>query len=140
MIDAADFLSDLKSYIVAQGYDAKTVYRDDMPDQPTEVIGLFLWDDKPPEIANGGSVRYVQVQVRAAMREAALARATALCNLLDSGEEETIIELTADRWCIARPRRRPIKLSNTTASGKTIAWTFYFELAFWGLTDDCHAQ
>lgn len=48
--------------------------------------------------------------------------------LLDSGTEESLLALTDDVFCIARPRRGPLLLER----GAMPHVTFYFELALWG--------
>lgn len=101
---------------------------DTIPDKPDTAIGLFVFSHTLPEINDGSGVRYVQVQARSKAPSRAYADAHAIAALLDSGQDEKIIDLTADRWCIARPRNMPRKLSVDTA-GRTI---YYFEVALWG--------
>ena len=121
MVDA------LKCYLESLGYPGVSV--DTVPDPETQrdVIALMEWDRTLGAINDGTGTHYIQVQVR---REA-YADARALCEelfrLLDSGPEETQLDLTPETFCIARPRRGPIKLS--AGPGYT---TFCFELALWG--------
>jgi hypothetical protein len=123
------FLDDLKAFLTARGYTA--IYRDTMPDQPDECIGLFVWDHTVPDINDGSGVRYVQIQVRCMDGDDANAAAHAIFALLDSGMDETKIWLTDDRWCIARPRRGPKKMS-VDATGRVV---YYTEVALWGSND-----
>lgn len=48
-------------------------------------------------------------------------------NLIDSGTEETVINLTDKIFCIARPRRGAVILER--GEGYT---TYYCEIALWG--------
>jgi hypothetical protein len=109
------FLDDLKTYLTAKGYG--NIFRDTMPDEPDECIGLFVWN-------HVGRWRYVQVQVRRMDGDDAYAAAFAIYTLLDSGLNETAIALTATRQCIARPRRGPKKLSD---DGRRVV--YYTEIA-----------
>ena len=116
-------MDDLKAFLTARGY--TDIYRDTMPDQPDACIGLLLWDDVPGTV---GSWRYVQIQVRRMDGDDANAAAYAMRELLDSGQDEERIQLTDERWCIARPRRGPKKMS-TDENGRTV---YYTEIAFFG--------
>jgi len=81
-----------------------------------------------PLISDGTGTRYIQVQVRDMDWDEAYKRAHAMAALLDSGPDETKIALTPQRWCIARPRAYPKKL---TIDGSNRA-VYYFEAALWG--------
>ncbi len=112
------FLKDLKAYLTANGY--ANIYRDMMPDTPDECIGLFIYAHTITRW------RYVQIQVRRMDADDAYADAFALFQLLDSGQDETPIQLAEGKRCIARPRSGPKKL-HTDANGRTV---YYTEIAF----------
>lgn len=118
------FLEDLKVFLAANGY--ADIYRDTLPDKPDECIGLFLWAHKVPSVNVGSGWRYVQIQVRRMDGDDAYAAAFEIFTLLDSGQDETPIQLTAGRRCIARPRSGPKKL-HTDTNGRTV---YYTEIAF----------
>lgn len=120
------FLDDLKAYLVANGF--ADIYRDTLPDEPDECIGLFVWAHTVPSVSDGSAWRYVSVQVRRQNGDDAYAAAFAIFQLLDSGLDETPIALAEGRECIARPRSGPKKLS-VDESGRTI---YYTEIALWG--------
>lgn len=120
-------LEALKTYLEAQGY--RDIYRDTMPDpskQP-EVIGLLEWNHTVGSVNDGTGTHYIQIQVRRRAYDEAKRVCTELFQLLDSGTEEQVIDLTPAVFCIARPRRGPVKMASGT--GYT---TIYYELALWG--------
>lgn len=120
-------LNELKDYLTSKGYDG--IFLDALPDpsdQP-EAIGLFEWNHTVGAINDGTGTHYIQIQVRRRCYADARQVCTELFQLLDSGPDEMVIDLTPDVFCIARPRRGPVKL----AAGGGYA-TFYYELALWG--------
>lgn len=120
-------LEALKAYLEARGY--RDIYRDTMPDpskQP-EAVGLLQWNHTVGSINDGTGTHYIQIQVRRRTYDGAKRVCTELFQLLDSGTEETVIDLTPEVFCIARPRRGPIKMAS--GAGYT---TYYYELALWG--------
>lgn len=119
------FLQDLKSYLTNNGFNS--IFREFLPDQPDDCIGLFCWEHTVGRINDGSGWRYLQVQARNRDPEAAYRTAHEIAKLLDSGEDEKIIHLTDTRWCIGRTRRLPVKL----AADQTRT-TYYFETALWG--------
>lgn len=119
------FLEDVASYLGTKGYEHITC--DFLPDQPDDVIGLFLWSHTVGRINDGTGTRYVQVRVRAKDPMDAYATAHALAPLLDSGMDEERIQLTSDRWCIGRIRRMPTKMDDDGQRTQ-----YYFEAALWG--------
>jgi hypothetical protein len=130
------FLTDLKSYLVAcrradnsliiSGPDS--VGRDVIPDTPDTAIGLFVWAHSIPSINYGLGTRYVQVAVRALDGDDAYNLASELLPFLDSGSEETAINLSSTRSVTGRPRSGVKKLSVDTL-GRT---TYYFDVALFG--------
>lgn len=106
-----------------------SVYCDFMPDEQTqpEAIGLFCWSNTVAELNDGSGTFFVQMQVRRSSYDEAKTVCKELFALLDSGLDEEQIQLTAERWCIARPRRGPVLLDRTVKST-----TFYCEIALWG--------
>ena len=100
-----------------------------MPDEQTqpEAIGLYCWSHTTAELNDGSGTYFVQVQVRRGTYNEAKAVCGELFRLLDSGLDEQQIQLTVERWCIARPRRGPVLLDRTVKST-----TFYCEIALWG--------
>jgi hypothetical protein len=119
------FLEDLKGFLTTAG--EVNVYRDMMPDQPDDTIGLFVWAHTVGAVNDGSGTRRVQVQCRSVDPDAAYATAHRVAALLDSGPDETVIRLAEDRWCIARPTQYPRKLGD---DGKRT--TYYCEFALWG--------
>lgn len=116
------FLDDLKAYLTTNGY--KNISTDNMPDQPDECIGLILYANA---IGGGSCTRRVQIQVRRYATDDAYADADAIMRLLDSGSEETKIQLTTERWCIGRPTAGAKKL---TADDRRM--TYYTEVSIFG--------
>lgn len=92
-----------------------------------DVIALFEWEHTVGSINDGSGVHYIQIQVRRGRRAAAYQDCKGLFELLDSGTEETLLQLTPAVFCIARPRRGPLKLE----AGTNYA-TYYCETALWG--------
>jgi hypothetical protein len=125
------FLDDLKAYLTEQDY--TDIFRDTMPDQPDECIGLFLWAHQIPSPNLGSGTRYVQIQVRRKDGDDANAVAFEIFSLLDSGADETPIILAEGRQCIARPIKGPRKMTDTDAP-KNLT-TYYVEISFWGKND-----
>lgn len=121
-------LEALKKHLKSLGYTTVCVDTVPAPEKQRDVIALMEWEHTVGAINDGTGVHYIQIQVR----RGTYAEAHDLCRdlfmLLDSGPEETLIELTEDVFCIARPRRGPVKLESSP--GYT---TFYFEVALWGM-------
>lgn len=115
------FLQDLKTFF--EGKEYANIGRDFLPDTPDEAIGLFLFSSPSP--GDGTVMRYVQVQVRAADKDAAYNRASAMFPNVDSGPDETLIFLTASRWCVGQIRSRP-RLLKLDGSNRPI---YYFEFS-----------
>lgn len=117
----------LREYLLSNGY--TNVYCDFMPDasKQIEAINLSKWDHTVAEINDGSGFTYIQIQVRRATAEEAYRVCSRLFNLIDSGTEETVINLTDKIFCIARPRRGAVILER--GEGYT---TYYCEIALWG--------
>lgn len=120
-------LAALKSYLTNKGH--KNIHLDFIPDEKKQLsaIGLFKWDYAVGNINDGTGIQYIQIQCRDGNYERAKDTCSALFNLLDSGTEETLIHLTEDVFCVARPRRGPLVLKRNE-----ISTTFYCEIALWG--------
>lgn len=116
----------LKEYIDTRltGYGDVTV--DYMPDAKTkrDVIALKEWQYTTPDIGGPSGTHYIQVICRRATYAQAKACAFDLFNVLNSGEDETLITLSVEAWCIIRPRRGPVIYSR-----EDNAVSFYFEIA-----------
>lgn len=117
----------LREYLLNNGY--TNVYCDFMPDvsKQLETINLSKWDHTVADINDGSGLTYIQIQVRRSTSEEAYKVCSELFNKLDSGTEETVINLTEKVFCIARPRRGAIILER--GEGYT---TYYCEIALWG--------
>lgn len=115
----------LKSYIEAQGYD--NVFIDFIPDvtKKKEAIALFCYSDIPE--GDGSYWQRYQIQVRRADYSDALDTARELYELLDSGADETPVQLTAEKFCFARQLKGPRLLDRGAEYN-----TFYFEVAIFG--------
>ena len=119
----------LKEYLEQYGYQNVTL--DFMPDEKDvpECVYLGLWHHNLGEYHDGTGTRYVQVQARRGTAQEAVQACRDLLALLDSGDDEEILELSPEWWCIARPRRGPV----IHARG-AVTVTYMFELAVWGQT------
>ena len=122
-------LESLKSYLQSQGFD--NIYLDFMPpvENGVEAVDLAEWNN----IVNNGdnsSQHYIQVQVRRESYDLAKSNCQRILELLDSGIDETPIQLTENTFCISRIHRRATILSR--GEGYT---TFYGEIAVWGNID-----
>ena len=71
----------LKSYLVSQKIE--NIFRDMLPDEPDNAVGLFLWSHSVPAINYGAGARYVQVQVRDMDWDAAYLLYWKIAGLLD---------------------------------------------------------
>lgn len=103
-----------------------TVTIDYLPDEKTErdVVALKEWQFSTPSIGGSAGTHYVQVIVRRKTYAQAKADAYSLFMRLNSGEDETVIALSPEAWCIIRPRRGPVIYSRGDGSV-----AFYFEIA-----------
>ena len=119
----------LRSYLAQHGY--QNVMIDFMPDEKDapECLYLGFWHHNLGEYHDGTSTRYVQIQARRRTAEEAVRVCDNLIALLDSGDDEDVLHLTPDCWCIARPRRGPVIHARGAA---TI--TYACEIALWGPT------
>ena len=122
-------IQELKSYLIAQGYENISV--DFMPDEKLtpEAVYLGQWDHSLGEFHDGTSSRYVQIQVRRYNAEGARADCNRILALLDSGTEEEVIHLSPKVWCIGRPTRGATIISRTNNTT-----TYYGEVTLWGET------
>jgi len=119
-------LESLKNYLQNQGID--NIFLDFMPpvENGVEAVDLAEWNN----VVNSGdnsSQHYIQVQVRRESYDLAKNDCQRILELLDSGIDETPIQLTENTFCISRIRRRATILSR--GEGYT---TFYGEIAVWG--------
>lgn len=120
-------LTALKEYLTKNGYD--NVYIDYMPaaEMTRKAINLTEWDNTVAGINDGTGTHYIQIQVRDADYKSAYTTCKSIFELLDSGPDETIIDLTDDVFCIARPRRAPLIYARDN-----LGVTIYCEIALWG--------
>ncbi len=120
-------LTALQSYLTAQGY--SNVCCDFMPDINTAVqaINITKWNHIVDSINDGTGTHYIQVQCREDTYQKAYQTCKSIFELLDSGIDETLINLKDDIFCIARPRRGPIIYER----GECYT-TMYCEIALWG--------
>ncbi len=118
-------LESLKKYLSDKGF--SNIFLDIMPpaEKFPDVIGLMEWN-APISQTVGEITHYIQIQVRRSDYESAKSDCTQIMQLLDSGENEQLIQLDDNTLCISRPRRAPIILER--GSGYTV---FYCELAMW---------
>ena len=119
-------LDSLKTYLQNQGID--NIFLDFMPavEKCVNAVDLAEWNN----VVNNGdnsSQHYIQVQVRRESYDLAKSDCKYILGLLDSGIDETPIQLTENTFCISRIRRRATILSR--GEGYT---TFYGEIAVWG--------
>ena len=119
-------LDRLKSYLQNQGFE--NIFLDFMPavEKSVNAVDLAEWNN----VVNSGdnsSQHYIQVQVRRESYDLAKSDCQRILELLDSGIDETPIQLTENTFCISRIRRREVILSR--GEGYT---TFYGEIAVWG--------
>ena len=120
------FLYALRSYLMERGFE--NIYCDFLPDKPDECIGLFCWDHTTPVISDGSGTRYIQIQARSNDGDIACETLYKIASLLDSGQDEEIINLTENTWGIGRIRRMPVKL-DTDENNRV---KFILEVSFWG--------
>ena len=115
----------LRNYLLNNGY--TNVYCDFMPDvsKQLEAINLSKWD--VADINDGSGLAYIQIQARRSTAQEAYKVCSELFQKLDSGTEERIINLTDEKFCVARPRRGAVILER--GEGYT---TYYCEIALWG--------
>ena len=119
-------LDSLKTYLQNQGFE--NIFLDFMPavEKCVNAVDLAEWNN----VVNSGdnsSQHYIQVQVRRESYDLAKSDCQRILELLDSGIDETPIQLTENTFCISRIRRREVILSR--GEGYT---TFYGEIAVWG--------
>ena len=119
-------LDSLKTYLQNQGFE--NIFLDFMPavEKSVNAVDLAEWNN----VVNSGdnsSQHYIQVQVRRESYDLAKSDCQHILELLDSGIDETPIQLTENTFCISRIRRREVILSR--GEGYT---TFYGEIAVWG--------
>lgn len=117
----------LQSYLTAQGY--SNVCCDLMPDtkETIQAINITKWDHTVGSINDGTGTHYIQVQCRDDTYQKAYKTCKNIFELLDSGADETLINLTEDTFCIARPHRGPVIYER----GENYI-TMYCEIALWG--------
>jgi hypothetical protein len=112
---------------LAQDGPVHSVHMDYLPDSPDTCAGLFQWDLTHPEISDGTCTRFIQIRVRDPDYDTAMANCEAIAALLDSGEDETPIELDWPGAVIGRRRRGPLLYERVEG-----CVTVYAEVALWG--------
>lgn len=119
-------LDSLKKYLENKGVCG--IFLDTMPpaEKRLEAIGLFEYNNTVAEINDGSGVHYIQIQVRRSTYDEAKAECRKIFELLDSGTDERVLDLSNEIFCIARPRRGALLLDR--GSGYS---TFYCEIALW---------
>lgn len=120
-------LEALQSYLTANGY--KNINCDYMPDinDTVQAINITKWKHTVGAVNDGTGTHYIQVLCRDNDYRKAYNTCKSIFELLDSGTDETLINLTDKVFCIARPRRGAIILER--GEGYTI---MYCEIALWG--------
>lgn len=120
-------LTALQSYLQNQGYN--NIYCDFMPNINTslQAINITQWQHIVGSINDGTGTHYIQVQCRNSTYQEAYKTCKSIFELLDSGTDEKVINLTDDTFCIARPRRGAVIYER--GENYTI---FYCEIALWG--------
>lgn len=120
-------LESLKNYLLNQGFE--NIFLDFMPpvEKCVNAVDLAEWNNVPEN--DGSATHYIQVQVRRGSYDLAKEDCKKIVELLDSGTDERVIDLSDDIFCIATPRRGAAILSR--GEGYT---TFYCELALWSNT------
>lgn len=120
-------LSALKTYLESQEYE--NVSYEMMPDMSQQVpaVNLVKLDHIVDEINDGTGTQIIQVQCRRVSYEEAYNACKGIFTLLDSGMNESVVQLTDKVFCIARPQRGPLLLER----GDGFV-TIYCEIALWG--------
>lgn len=121
-------LQALAQYLKANGF--TNISLDQLPDAATqmEAIALLKTDHTVGEINDGTGTHLIRMMVRRVSYDEAYSVCAQLFALLDSGLEESLIDLTDEVFCIARPRKGPLMFE----IGEGFA-TFYCETALWGI-------
>lgn len=119
-------LDSLKLYLEKEGICG--IFLDFMPpvEKQTDAVGLFEWNSTIPEYNYSGGVHYIQIQVRRSTYDEAKEQCRKIFDLLDSGTDERVIDLSDEIFCIGRPRRGALLLDRGCGS-----CTFYCEVALW---------
>ena len=120
-------LKELQSFLIRQGYE--NVYRDFMPDcqKTVQAINITEWNHTVGSVNDGMGTHYIQIQCRDSTYDKAYETCRSIFELLDSGTDETLINLTEDTFCIARSRRGAVIYQR----GDSFT-TMYCEVALWG--------
>jgi len=118
---------ELKAYLESHGH--TNVFCDVMPD-PSKIpdcIAVFKYNHIPDGDNCGSGRHYIQVQVRRATYQAAQNVCRGIFALLNSGENERIIDLTDTVWAHIKQRKGPLLLNREAGNH-----TFYCEVVLWG--------
>jgi hypothetical protein len=123
----ADLLKDLEDYLIGNSLatgDANDIFRDFMPDTPSNLIVVSEYAGTPGNAGVDTQVRSIQIKVRNTSYALSRSKAHAIYNLLHKPEDQ-IIYFTPTRWAICYPRQTPFQMERDE-QGKI---TFGFNLA-----------
>ena len=117
----------LKQYLESRWY--SNISLDGLPEQSEQLdaVSLLKLDHTVGTVNDGTGTHFIQIQVRRAEYAQAESVCHELFQLLDSGLNETLIDLSESVFCIARPYKGPLQLERGTDFT-----TFYCEIALWG--------
>lgn len=117
LLDLANFYIIYASDVVtADGVD---IFRDNMPDDPNNCVGLFEFEGVPSDVSDVTN-RSVQVMVRNTDYETARIYTWELFNLIFKPEDDVrIVDLTSSRWGIISARTNP-RFLKRDESGRSV--------------------
>lgn len=120
-------LNALKLYLESNQYTNISLdYMPDMQTQP-EAIAIYKRDHVVDSTYDGTGTHLVRIEVRRPTYTQAYAVCKELFDLLNSGEDESLIHLTDTAFYLVRQQRGPLLSERNQESS-----TFYCEIAFWG--------
>jgi len=110
----ADLLLDMVNFWITEGLvtaDGTDIFRDLLPDQPDNCVAIVEYAGEVSFINNLAN-RSVQVRVRNTNHSTAKSKIVALYDsVYDPEAEIRIIDFTAGRWGIVKPRNYPYSLT-----------------------------
>lgn len=102
-----DLLLDLKEFLIANGV-TDYIFRDTMGDTPDTAIALYEYQGVSPGAQVSGAVRPIQIVTRSKSISEAKKIGIQIYKLLQT--EDSIINLTTERWAVIHTHQTPWKL------------------------------
>lgn len=111
----SDLLTDFETFFTTAGLiTAGAFFKDTILDDPSSAVAIYEYVGNTPLPQIAGVTRSIQIVTRDDDALAAKVKANELYNALKSPEDEGVVNLTAERWCMLFLLQPPFKFKVDT--------------------------